>query len=802
MNKVLKFQKNLLPILISLLLLSPNVAIGGFWEDICGYCGINPFCWITCPITYGFTLIFRIPVFFFALIGVAIALIAILLGWLIVPNIVNTLLALSLNETIYNNFLGTWETVREFSLHLVRIFLLVIGILTIFRVREYEARKTLVSLLIAALLVSFSFPIGKKLIELGNAFTNFVANHFFNVGGGGNYLPNVGDIYAGLLNGLLEHFGRIWEIFTTDGEIVRFFTKNLWIIILISISYWVFAFLSIYISFVLLTLGIVFLLRLVYLVCLLIVSPIAFLTAGLRTKEIKQIFGGFLNWDGWWSAFLEWVFIGIVLMIWLGVGVKIFNELKAPIGGITLNLEDCSSAMSTQDPDVVRYCNEEVKFITEKLLAFIPPLAAAVAIHIGVKTSPGIIKQVVEGVIGTAKLITTAVVTAGAAALTAGAGAFAGATAAGASKFGALGAGLKAGAIEGGRAFAGSLARGVPGLKAIPEEFAPGVEMVEGVRRGIPWIRRAMIYEKEEAEKEVERTLKEKGAKGVQEIAESKTASPVLRRAAILKAMEERFDKGEEWIKDKEMRGVILQTYEEAAKKGDKKTMGMMEKRFVRSLAEDKELRDTFLEIGFRHKIYKREAFEELSDEEKTEKYIGGIIRGIKSSEDAKQLQSGAIFNDKVRTIMEKELTGHQWGLIGREIGKGLVEALEPKIEEIRSLSKLSKEELRAKYETENVVEAYKKIIWNMPGLARYSQTTAAQELGIPSFYEIAPDEVKFATEKKVIRGREVEVRKYRSIRDVLAERPPTPPPKVPTEEIERRKEEAERVAREEEEKL
>jgi len=696
-------------------------------------------CWLSWLVT----LIFRIPIFFFALIGMAIAAIALLIGWLIVPPIVNTLIKLSLNSAFYEGFSGTWKLVRGFSLSLVRIFLLIIGILTIFRVREYEARKTLVSLIIAALLLSFSFEIGKKIIEWGNVFTIYVANTFFKgeVGVGGNYLPNIGDIYAKLFDALMTHFGEIWKIFTLNGDLGKFFTTNLWIIILISFSYWVFAFLSIYISFVLLALGILFLIRLAYLVCLLIVSPIAFLTAGLRTREIRHIFGGFLNWDGWWPKFLEWVFIGIVLMIWLGVAVNIFKIAKKEVEGKTLKVPDCSIELSEQDPSVVSACNKEAQFIAERILSFLPPLAAAVALHIGVTTSPGMIKQAVQGIIGAVTLLATAVIAAATAAVTAGASAAASATAAGASRLGAAGAFLKAGITEGGRAFTGSLAKGIPELKAIPEEFKPGIEMVEEVKKRVPWVRRKierpLIYGREEAEKEVERTLKEKGPKGIQEIAESKIASPVLRRAAIQKAMEERFDKGEEWVKDKEMRGMMLQNYEEVAKRGDKKTLGMIERRLVKSLAEDRELQESFKRIATKHKMY---------DEAKEGPFIERITKGVKSPDDVKQLQKGWWENIAIREMAEKFWTGAQWGAAAREFGKELVDALEPLINQLRTFR-----------ETNNV-EGYLHFVWDRPGLARFSETAAAQEVGFPSWYEFAPEAVKS---------------RYRNMREILAEKPP-----------------------------
>jgi hypothetical protein len=443
-----------------------------------------------------------------------------------------------LDVGIYSFFENTWASIKDFALSLVRIFILIVGIMTIFRVREYEARKTLVSVLVAALLVSFSLVIGKQIIQWGDEFTKFVGN-FFGLGGPGGYVLNVAQVYGNLANALFAHFGEnVWKIFTADGEISRFFTKTLWIIMLIAISYWVFAFVSIYISFVLIALGIVFLLRLIYLVCLLIVSPIAFLTAGLRTKEIRQIFGGFLNWEGWWPKFLEWVFIGIVLLIWLGVGLKILDALRAQ--NITIGNINCGDAFSKQDPEVTQRCNEEMNFIAQQFLAILPVFAFALAVHLGVKTSPGIVSQVVEGVIGTAKLVTTAVVTAGAAAVTAGIGAASAAAAAGASRFGAIGAGLRAGAIEGGRAFVGSLGKGVPGELKRVEVLKPGVEMVEEVAKPItPWIKRPLIVEREEAEKEVEKIYKEKGAKGLEEVVKSSLYSDVVRAAALAKLLKE-----------------------------------------------------------------------------------------------------------------------------------------------------------------------------------------------------------------------------------------------------------------------
>jgi hypothetical protein len=739
MNKILKNSKKI-PLIIIFFLLFPNFAMAQ--ECTCDWW--NLWCWVNCAgetilkailnvLGYIGTLIFRIPAFLFALLGFALALLATGLGWLIVPPFVNALLELSLKTSYYQQFFGTWTIVRYFALSLVRIFLLIIGLATIFRIAEYHGRKTLISLIVAALLVSLSFSIGMKLIEWGNAFTDYISKTL-SVGVEGKYIGiNVTEIYQRLFNALLEHFGNIWKIFTTDGD-PSALQKTIIIISLISISYWVFAFMSIYTSFVLLALGIVFLLRMIYLICLLVVSPIAFLTAGLRTKEIRQIFGGFLNWDGWWPAFLEWVFIGVVLLVWLKVGILLLDALKEQ--SIAAAVPECSVEYS----EINEACNEEVKFINEHLLSFLPVFAFAVALHIGVKTSPGIVKQAVAGVITTAGLITTAAVAAGTAAITAGVSAAAG----GAGVLGSLGAALTHGAGT----FAGRLAKGVPEMKKVlPEGFKPGLETLEAgaeefeKRVGLGRrIRRPLIYEREEARKEVEKTFEEEGPTGVQRLAESRTTGRVVASEAVKFAFEKGIDRGGEWARDDRMRGLMFQVYEEAARRGDRKTTDMIERRLIRNLQENRELRENFERIAERHRIYDRATEGD---------FIERIIKRVRTADDIKQLQGRWWENTAVMEMAEKFWTGHQWGAAAREFGKELVDALEPLIYGLEIVR-----------DTNNV-EAYLHFVWDRPGFASFSETSAAQEVGFPSLYEFAPEAVKS---------------RYKNMREILAAKPPLPP--------------------------
>ena len=724
-KKLLKKHKQFLLILISLFIFLPGTARAtpGALENLMkligeeiAACISNPVACALNLLAYRITLFPRLVAFIFALLGFILAVVAIYLGWAIVPAFANSLIKISLDMSVYKGISNTWNSVKDFSLGLIEIFLLIIGLLTIFRIREYEARKTLISLVVAALLISFSLAIGEKLIELGNDLTIYVANNFFDIQTGtNNYFPDLGKVYGKLANMLWEYFVQIWFIFFRDGDLEKFFKVYLWVFALDVISYWVFAFASFYLSFVLLALGLVFLIRMIYLVCLLAVSPIAFLTAGLRTKEIQQIFGGFLNWNEWWKTFLEWSFIAIVLIIWLGIGIKIYEKFpETPL----LSLPSCSEIFSRKDgEEIVNHCEEQSALLSKLLPTFVPLLAFTLAVHIGVKTAPGIIKQAVAGIIGVATLIAGAIVAAGTAAVTAGAGAMASAMAsakaAGASRLGALGAGLKAGlktgAIEGGKVFGGRIGRVLPELrKVLPEEVRPGVEILGAgaeefeKRVGIvKRLRRPFITERKEVEEEIERVLREEGPRGLLRLAEDRLASREVREGAIVKAMEIGIDKGEEWAKNEEMKERILGIYEGAAKKGDKKTMAMIERRLLKSLAEDEKLRRQFEGTAQKHKMY---------DPKKEGAFIERIIKGVKTADDVKQLQKGWHKVEEAFEIAFEHFRGPQLSAMreDRDFIEKFSEATEKLIEKIG-------------------IEEY---IRRRPAQAMYLTGSAAQEFG------------------------------------------------------------------------
>jgi len=776
--------------------------------NICPHCvTIFSICFIQCIITYIILFPIRLVIVLIALIGLAVALAVSFIGLHVLPGIINTVIDFSLGNSYLTapGLENTYNVVKDFALSLIVLFLLIIGIATIFKIAEYEARKALVSLLIGALLIHFSLPISKAIIGLGNYTTDLIRRRL--IGESGDFL-NSSQIFGGLNTALTtEAPGMLMDMLCLDGRWEVFFTNTLAqsgnrtvqgpviiIIFLYALFFWAIASIAIFILTSYISFGVMFLMRTVFFVGLTIVSPIAFLTAAFRTKEMKKIFPGFLNWDDWWMTFLEWAFVGVSLIIWLA------------IAGMIANLRFPNSPDAIHAPDVLVSGNVQSvaqEAIVKLILYLLPILGAGTAVFFASMSAPKLGQQFAGAAFGFLNKVGSALITGGVVALSAFAGGALGAAVSGAKAIreakGGWGKGkafLKTAFNVPARGFGALAKEGIRGgvkaaLTPIPAEMRK--EAVEA------WTRRVSA---ERAAKHIEDVEKKKGPKGVQGVVESRLTSDLEKKEGIKKALEGGYYK-KDWLEDEGIKRLTLEAYEDAMKKGDKKTMEMMERRLALSLGGDlfkrKIERGEYTEKdidedvrrgiftseqgdlmrGLMEKVKRKEKLSE--EEEKALKDLNTtkVIAGVKTADDIKQLEKGVIHEEAAMAAMQKFWTGTQWGAAAREFGRELINALEPIIEEIRNLKNLSPEELEAKYGTRDVGEAYKKIVWSMPGLARFSQTTTAQEVGIPSIWELAPDEIKYQMEERHVseagRARTVRVpvgRRYENLNQVLAERP------------------------------
>ena len=743
-----------------------------------------------------FQFIFSLPVKIIFLLPAAIGIVVAILGaillmvaqplatWMI-DNSIN----LATKASIPSAVLAISDEVRKLSLGLLFLFLAFIGLATILRIAEYQARKALVPLLIIALLINFSSSITGAVVDIGNSFTkSFVSLAKTE---GELKFVDVNDI----LGVFTESLEGMWDVFWENGEFFTYlfkqgfgqnwtgqiYSKGPFIVDIGAIALVGFAAALFFIlaGLVIILFGLIFFIRTIFIWILIIVAPIAFVTAVFRTKEIKSMFPGPLNWDTWWTWLLEWSFMGMALAFWLFLAVQLkgvsalipnielgeaisspsavslTSEVSPPINfdGSALSDENKESGKMTTAQLTADSVKEEpgqgiggeadigasTRTISQKTLKLFNTLfkylAPTIVLWIGVTTAPGMMGQMAGQAFGTAQSLLGGVISGAVIAGSAFVGAAAGA------KGGGIGTRLATGAREGFVKGTTAFARETGLTKLAPEE----------VRMGISgWARKAGVYgreeraralaeEEEKGKKYAENRYKREGVRGLEGVIESRWESDEYKTAAIDKLIEEKKLRDEVATSPKVKR-LILSDYEKAARLSDKKKMGMIERTLVSTLGED------FGKIAEKEGIYT--AADKAKDKGKgIDTYTKKIIASVKTADDVKQLQKDWWENPEAMETAQKFWTGAQFGAAGREFGREFIESLTPLITQLKN------------FKQANDVSGYLHFVWDRPGLARYSETAAAQELGFGSFYELAPEAIKSNP-------------KYRNIRNILAEKP------------------------------
>ena len=735
-------------------------------EETSNFCpGALPFvswAWWKCILEFIASLPFKIPFFFVAGLGIALAILGGLL-LLFLQGIAGQLIYYSLNLTskVPFNIATIAGEVRNLALQLLFLFLAIIGLATILKIQEYQFRKALVPLIVVALLINFSTPIVVAIVNIGNSLTNA-----FFTWGEITPGPDLRIIEPSeLLDTIKTGLKALVLITLQNGKFFEHIDESIIQLTSLAAIGFIIALFYIAAALVIAIFGLIFFMRVVFIWLLIIIAPIAFVTAIFKTKEIKAILPGPLNWDTWWEWLLEWSFMGVGLALWLALAMKlkVAGKVLFPyIPPSDLPLEISGGVYQ-----------DMVKTVFGNMFGY---LAALVALWIGVTTAPGMMGQMTSQAFGKAKGFVTAVAAGGAIAM--GAGAIAGFKGGFGNQWKKRLEGLK----EGEKPSVGkTLKAGVSGVGAglssgLATMTRRGLgEGLAGIAKPIPaeikkeaapfWLKREFITGKEEAKKYVEESYEREGPKGVENIVKSKSVTDELRIAALNKLLEEK-KVSKELVENPEGQRIILSDYEETARLGNTKKTAKME-RAALSLGED------FGEIARKTGIY-------TDDKEKKDKAMGidtytkKIIASVKTAGDVEELQKSwwdEKENPGAMDTAEKFWTGNQWAAAGREFGKDIVDALESTIDKLREFKKNNNE------------DRYKDFVRQRPGLARYSETGAAQELGFSSFYDLAPEAIKFKEEERVVEGKVVKIKipRYENIREILAEKPvPTPPPPAP----------------------
>lgn len=283
LSRVTLFSKNhpvlVFVVLSGCFLLLPSVSYAGVWD------------FLSDPLVKGAKyLIYALYWFFSLFVNLASALFV----WTIDTKTFSDLMN---NGAIYM----VWLTVRDFCNIFFILVLLFSAFATIFQLEKYEWKKTIPLLIIMALLVNFSFPISRFVIDLANVPMYFFAQN--TVGESGN-ISSLSSSLLGASNirDVILPNSQAPDKNVTDYDFVQLLVATV-CMFLFGISF--------------LVLAVLMLIRLIALVILVMFSPIGFV--GLITPALHKFA------SDWWNKLFKWAFYGPIAVMLVLVAVVVMK---------------------------------------------------------------------------------------------------------------------------------------------------------------------------------------------------------------------------------------------------------------------------------------------------------------------------------------------------------------------------------------------------------------------------------------------------------------------------------------------
>lgn len=203
-----------------------------------------------------------------------------------------------------------WKFIRDFF-NLFFIFsLLLVAFSTVFQIEKYSIKKLLLSIVLAALFVNFSFPIARFLIDAANVPMYFFAKQMMSSTGKSSSSDALA--VSALSSTRIE---QILLPARNADKSVDYDNTNASRLFLAIIFMFLF-------SVSLAVLAIMFVIRLTALVVLVIFSPIGFVAAAIPIDGLKKFSGQ------WWDYFNKYLIFGPVAMLMLLVTVRFMSAIS------------------------------------------------------------------------------------------------------------------------------------------------------------------------------------------------------------------------------------------------------------------------------------------------------------------------------------------------------------------------------------------------------------------------------------------------------------------------------------------
>ncbi len=205
-----------------------------------------------------------------------------------------------------------WKFIRDFF-NLFFIFsLLLVAFSTVFQIEKYSIKKMLLSIVLAALFVNFSFPISRFLIDAANVPMYFFAKQMMAASGKSSSSDAlaVSALSSTRMEQILLPVRDANDSSKADLESTD--PSKLFLAIIFMFMF----------SVTLAVLAIMFVVRLTALVVLVIFSPIGFVAAAIPIDALKKFSGQ------WWDNFNKYLIFGPAAMLMLLVTVRFMSAIS------------------------------------------------------------------------------------------------------------------------------------------------------------------------------------------------------------------------------------------------------------------------------------------------------------------------------------------------------------------------------------------------------------------------------------------------------------------------------------------
>ena len=196
-----------------------------------------------------------------------------------------------------------WKVVRDFLNLMFILVLLYSAFCTVFQIEKYHLKKILLTLVLMALLVNFSFPVSRFIIDTSNVTGYFFLNTVFS---GADKIESKSARFVALT--------KIADILVPrEGSKGNFNSKAPTSQILAAI---IFIFI---LMITLMVIALMFVIRLVVLAILIIFSPVGFVAAAFPSTKHYA--------DDWWKNLFKYALFFPIMVFMLAIAFRLMSEL-------------------------------------------------------------------------------------------------------------------------------------------------------------------------------------------------------------------------------------------------------------------------------------------------------------------------------------------------------------------------------------------------------------------------------------------------------------------------------------------